>query len=212
MGKLATYVLLAAAAFPIRFYVAVGVFRSFSIFDVVIALSLPLLLLRGMWRDGRVNVGDRLMFFLLAFPMVAALVSLAWTKDLGPSLRHTAASAEGVIAYTAMINAMNRLAAKEVFAAIVAFVLLLLLGSALFYLQVPGFERPVAPAELPEGSAEYVEWLTGFATRLGHPFIGQSNAFATVLAFFVPIMVAYARWADSRRARRRRHFAQSPFS
>ena len=81
------------------------------------------------------------------------------------------------------------------------FVLALLAGSVLFYLQVPGFDRPVTIAELAPESDEYVEWMTGFATRLGHPFIGQSNAFATALVFFVPVFVAYARWADSGAAR-----------
>jgi O-antigen ligase len=188
-------------AFPFRIYVELGLFRSFSILDVALVFAGLLQIAQLTREPEHFYVGDRLMFLLLIVPAGIALASLSWSAHPAVSVRYVTHSLEAIVAYLAAVTVMRDLPSQSVFHAMAGFVLALFAGSALFYLQVPGFERPVVVAELDPDSVEYLEWVTGFATRLGHPFIGQSNVFATVLVFFVPTFVAYARWADSNAAR-----------
>lgn len=201
MDRIGPLLLLAAAAFPFRFYIEFGVFRSFSILDIALLLAGLALLLQVSRNGGKLYVGDRLMLTLLAIPVTVAIASLSWSDYSAVSARYVTHSLEGLVAYLAVVWVMRNLSSREVFRAMAGFVIALLLGSILFYLGVPGFDRPVTSAELEPESDQYIEWMTGFATRLGHPFLGQSNAFATALVFFVPVFVAYARWADSGAAR-----------
>ena len=200
MSRLCVCVLLAAAAFPLRVYGEFAVFRSFSLLDVTLVCAALILLLQ-LARTGRVFVGDGLAFALLAAPAAIAALSIAWSVQPVVSARYVVHSLEALIAYLAAAAAFRGQPARFVFAAMACFVVALFAGSALFYLQVPGFERPVASAGADLESPEYADWLAGFVTRLGHPFIGQSNVFATLLVFFVPLFIAYARFADSRAAR-----------
>lgn len=201
MDRAGALLLLGVAAFPFRFYVELGVFRSFSMLDIVLVASALVLLVEVLRNGGNLYVGDRLVLALLAVPVVVATASLSWSDYPVVSARYVTHSLEGLVAYLAVVRVMRDLPSRVVFRAMAGFVIALLAGSILFYLQVPGFDRPVTVAELGPESDEYIEWMTGFATRLGHPFIGQSNAFATALIFFIPVFVAYARWADSGAAR-----------
>jgi O-antigen ligase len=200
MSRLYACLLVAAAAFPLRIYSEFAVFRSFSLLDVILACT-ALVLLLGLARTGRLFVGDGFTFTLLAAPAAIAALSIAWSVQPAVSARYAVHSLEALVAYLAAVAAFRRQPARFVFSAMAWFVVALFAGSALFYLQVPGFERPVVSAEADLDSPEYADWLTGFVTRLGHPFIGQSNVFATALVFFVPLFIAYARFADSRWAR-----------
>jgi O-antigen ligase len=73
------------------------------------------------------------------------------------------------------------------------YVYLVIIPGVLLLLSVPGF----APQEagLAETDANYLAYFT----RLSHPFIGRSNNLATVLAFFVPLLLY---WGHARRDRR----------
>ena len=201
MAKAGAALLLGAAAFPFRFYVELGFFRSFSVLDIVLVVAGLVLLLAVIRSDGKLFVGDHLVLTLLALPVLVAIASISWSDYPAVSVRYVTHSLEGLVAYLAVVGVMRNFSSRAVFRAMSGFLIALLVGSLLFYLQVPGFDRPVTIAELEPESNEYSEWMTGFYSRLGHPFLGQSNAFATVLIFFVPVFVAYARWADSGAAR-----------
>jgi O-antigen ligase len=200
MNRLLACALLAAAAFPLRAYGDYALFRSVSLLDAALACA-ALLLLLELARTGRLFIGDGFAFTLLAVPAAIALLSIAWSVQPPVSARYAAHSLEALVAYLAAVAVFRGQPARFVFSSMGWLVVALFAGSALFYLQVPGFERPVVSAGADLDSPEYADWLTGFVTRLGHPFIGQSNVFATALVFFVPLFIAYARFADSRAAR-----------
>jgi hypothetical protein len=200
MSRLAAILFVLVAAFPFRIYTEFAFFRSFSIFDLLLALTACILVF-VVCGTGRLYVGDGLTFVLLGIPAAVALASIAWSEDPVISTRYSVHSVEAVVAYVAITNLLRNRSDTFIFVLMASFVVALLFGSALFYLEVPGFETPVTTAELQVDSEEYAEWMTGFGTRLGHPFIGQSNAFATILVFFVPVFLAYSSFADSHIAR-----------
>lgn len=193
--------LVLAMAFPFRIYAEVGLFRSFSVLDLALGAAALLLIARLARNPAHFYVGDRLMFLLLATPFGISLASLAWSEHPAVSARYVTHSLEAIVAFLAATMVMREFTSRAVFRAMAGLVLALFAGSVLFYLQVPGFDRPVVVSELDVGSAEYLSWMTGFESRLGHPFLGQSNVLATVLVLFVPLFVAYGRWADSNAAR-----------
>lgn len=181
------FALVAAAAFPFRLRYGVAGMNSFTLFDLFIFAGGGLLALR-LLRTGRLPIGDRKTFLLLLIVPAMQTLSLLWSRDPRATQVRIVASIEGVLAFLLVVALCRRVSLRVIMASQAAFLVLLLLGATLSMLRVPGFEAPVFGLE--EGGAAYVQYLLSYYTRLSHPFIGLSNNFATVLAFFIFLFAA----------------------
>jgi hypothetical protein len=181
-------VLVAAAAFPVRMRYAFLGFGSFTVFDLVVFAGAPLLLLR-LLLAGRLRVGDRSTFFLLGVPAAVCVLSLGWSQDRGATLYRAVFAVEALLGYLVAVNLFTELSARRIVRYLSALVALLILGGVLSLLGAPGFEAPIGGLE--PGTEEYLNYVASYYSRFSHPFLGLSNNFATVLAFFVFPLVAY---------------------
>jgi O-antigen ligase len=118
------------------------------------------------------------------------MLSLAWSDDLVSTFRQIGIFAEAVVAYWVAVNVFAPLPASVSFRYLGLFLVLLLLGSILSLAQVPGFGPPTYG--LQEGSPDHVAYLAAYYSRLGHPFYGLHNDFASVLSLFTFPFLAWA--------------------
>jgi len=181
--------LMLAAAFPMRFHYRFAVFGSFTLLDVVLAVLGIALGLRMLAAGQALRTGDGKVAFLLAVPFVICISSLVWTDDRAATFRQIGIFVEPVVAYWVAVNILYDISVERAFSYLAIFVVLLLLGSALSLAQVPGFEPP--SYGLQQGTRDYYTFLAAYYARLGHPFYGLSNDFASVLSLFVLPLLAW---------------------
>jgi O-antigen ligase len=182
--------LVIAAGLPVRFKIGFAVFGSFTLLDIVLAVA-ALRLLFGILASGSpVRIGDRRVTILLAIPFLVCVASLVWTDDLRATLRAIGMFTEAMVAYLVVTNAFSGLRPAQLFTRAAMLVALLLIGSLLSLLQVRGF-GPQTPNNIVIGGPEHVAYLTTYYARLGNPFYGLSNDFASVLALYVFPLLAW---------------------
>lgn len=192
VNLLAAFTLITTAAFPYRMWLPIGPFPSFSILDVALIVS-ALYLSACLLLQGAIKLGDAPSFTLLLVPLLATLLSSAWSQDLLATLRSTTLYIEAIIAYLTVINLLKQYSARTILRLVSWFVIALVLAGAFLLLNVPGFQ-PQSPA-LKEEFGDYIPYYA----RLSHPFLGRSNNLATVLAFFVPVFAAAGQAVRKRR-------------
>lgn len=175
--------LLLAAAFPVRIRIPVLVFGSFSTLDLALVVAAPLTAFVLLVSHKRLSLGDTRAFVLLAIPVVLSVLSLAWTSDIAMTVLQIGFFSEALLAYWVLANVLAGIKPDTIMAGVGAFVILLLVGSVLSLVGVPGFVPEVYGAD--PTSAEYLDYLASYYSRLSHPFYGLSNDYASVLALFV---------------------------
>lgn len=173
---------LLAAAMPVRIADQFGVVNSVSILDLILIGAAAALYGHAML-SRQVNMGDVRLFRLLCVPLVISLVSFAWSQDQAATTRAILIYAEGVIAYLFVVWQLQDATPDRVLTYMKRYVYLVILPGILLLLHFPGFapeEQGISPT-----SNDYV----GYFTRLSHPVLGRSNNLATVLAFFIPVLL-----------------------
>ncbi|MFE1836184.1 O-antigen ligase family protein [Streptomyces sviceus] len=182
---------LIAAAMPMRVASSVPWINSVSVLDILLGVVAITLFVDLAF--GPLDVGYPKLFALLCIPAVVCGMSMLWTQDPGATFRATIVYAEGIVAYLFVVRELNGASPGRVMTYIRRYSLLLVVPAVLLLLRVPGF----GPEEtgLPPDSDRYLSYYT----RLSHPALGPSNNLATVLAFFVPLLLYWGHVRHDRR-------------
>jgi O-antigen ligase len=177
--RIALMAVLVAAAMPVRAH-SLPLFSSASILDALLLLAAATLFLDLAFRP--VDLGYPLLFWLLSVPFFVSILSFAWSADRVATLRIAVNSAEGLIAYLFVVRELQGLSPGRIVTYMKRYTYLVIIPAVLLLLHVPGFEPRV---DTGPSSGDYIRYFS----RLSHPIIGSSNNLATVLAFFVPILL-----------------------
>jgi hypothetical protein len=183
---------LVAAAMPLRAH-SLPLISSASILDALLLLLAVTLFLDLAFRP--VDIGYASLFWLLSVPLFVSILSFTWSADRLATLRVAINYAEGLIAYLIVVRELQGLSPSRIVTYIKRFSYLVIIPAVLLLLHVPGFEPRV---ETGPSSGDYL----GYFSRLSHPLIGASNNLATVLAFFVPILLYWGHTRHDRAAAR----------
>ena len=189
--RVALMVVLIAAAMPVRVVTTGSVVGSLSVLDILLfGVAVTLVLDRAFHP---LDIGYRPLFVLLCIPAVVCAASMVWSQDRDQTLNTTVIYAEGLIAYLFVQRELSGASPTEVMTYIKRYTYLLIIPAILLLFHVPGFS-PQEP-NLDPDSSRYLSYYT----RLSHPVLGPSNNLATVLAFFVPVLLY---WGHVRRDKR----------
>lgn len=178
---LAGWLLVISACYAFRIELPTLVANSFSFFDLVLFSLFLLVILQILVKlNIKFSLGDRFAFIILLVPAVSAFASIIWSQDVGASVRSVVNYCESIIAFLLAVNIFERLTVKQIITRLASILFLLLSGTALSYIGIPGLD----PLTLvPDESPEALEYLSSYYTRLSHPFIGLSNNYAGILSF-----------------------------
>lgn len=179
---------LLAAAMPLRISDSFPVVSSVSVLDILLILAAATLFLDLAFRP--IDVGDTTLFTLLCVPLIASVLSIAWSHDRAATLRSAFIYAEGLVVYLFVIRELAALPPERIIGYLKRFAYLLILPGVLLLAHVPGFQPE--EAGLSHSSGSYISYYT----RLSHPILGRSNNLATVLAFLAPLLLY---WGHARR-------------
>lgn len=182
--------LILALAFPVRIWIRLGPFASFSPIDVILLLGFVVLLLHVLF-GGVLRLGHSLIATSLTIPVFFAFLSLLWTVNLTETVKAVLVYAEAMTAFLIAIETFNGLKSETIARLMGIFVFVIILTSFLSEMRFPGL-NPQIPPDLVPGSESYSAFIRSYYARLSHPFIGLSNNLATVLAFFPIIFSGYA--------------------
>ena len=184
MHRFLAFLFVVLLSFPFRIKYQLSIFNSVSIFDVALLGFGMLLLLFVIQRRGRLNVGNKTVFFLLAVPLGTGLLSMAWSEDLTKTVYYLVVLIECVVAYLVVVNLFHSLEGAAIMRYMAVMVFLTLGISVLSFYRVPGVGPFIAP---PQDTI-----IASYYTRLSSPFLGLSDNLATVLAFFLLVFAAWA--------------------
>lgn len=189
--RIALMLVLIAAAMPVRVLSTGSAIGSLSVLDILLFGVAATLVLDCALRP--LDIGYRTLFVLLCIPAIICAASMLWSQDRGQTLRTTLIYAEGIIAYLFVLRELAGASPTGIVTYIKRYTYLLIIPAVLLLLHTPGF----SPQEknLDPDSTRYLSYYT----RLSHPVLGPSNNLATVLAFFVPVLLY---WGHVHRDRR----------
>jgi len=183
------YLFILVLAFPFRFRYAVGPFSSFSPMDI--ALMLGGIVVAYSLLSGRSNMGPSSLLVALATPVIFCCLSLVWTIETVSTIKVFVTYSEALVAYLVAFTIFSNLSSSAIAKSLLIFVTVIIATAFLSILGFPGLEVQV-PLSYPPGTDAYDLYIISFSARLSHPFIGLSNNFATVVAFFPILFFAYA--------------------
>lgn len=182
---------LIAAAMPVRLFRSVPGIDSVSVLDILLAVAALTLFLDLACKP--LDIGYPRLLALLCVPAVVCGLSMLWTQDRSATFRATLIYLEGIVAYLFVVRELGDAPPGRVMTYIRRYCLLLIVPAVLLLLRVPGF-GPEEPG-LPTDSDRYLSYYS----RLSHPALGPSNNLATVLAFFVPLLLYWGHVRHDRR-------------
>jgi O-antigen ligase len=185
---------LLAAAVPLRISDSVPILNTVTVLHLLLVIVAVTLVLDLAFRPP--DTGYPHLFWILCVPLVLSIVSMVWSQDRSATLRAVLIYAGGVIAYLFVVRELAGLPSARVITYVKRYAYLLIIPSVLLLLHVPGV-TPQEPS-LSLTSGEYVSYYT----RLSHPVLGRSNNLATVLAFFVPLLLYWGHARHDHRATR----------
>jgi len=192
--RVAALLFVVMMAFPMRFWITMGPFSSFSVSDVAI-ITAAFAWVGYSLVSGTVPVGSNRIFGALLIPLVIGAVSLLWTVDKIQTLKVLVVYAEAIAAFLTTIF-LFRFLTFESIAILIKIYLCIVIFSAVFsYLEIPGFHAQIPPGLSWEIQDAY--YIT-YDARFSHPFIGQSNNLASILAFFPFILASCFRITGSK--------------
>jgi O-antigen ligase len=186
--RLGLMALLLLAAMPVRLPIEVPLVGSVSVLDLFLFLACWTFVLDLPLRS--LNRGYSSLMSLMALPVVASLVSVAWSVHPVTSVKAALAYLEGLVAYLFVVRELEGLSPARVITYIARFAVLLTIPAVLLLLHVPGF-APYEPG-LSQSSGNYISYYT----RLSHPVLGRSNNLGAALAIFIPPLLY---WGHTRR-------------
>ncbi|MEU5891692.1 hypothetical protein ABZ835_33365 [Streptomyces sp. NPDC047461] len=182
---------LIAAAMPVRIASSVPGIKSVSVLDVLLGVVAMTLFADSAFKP--LDIGYRKLFVLLCIPAFICGMSMLWTQDRDATLRATIVYVEGIVAYLFVVRELRGVPPGRAMTYVKRYSYLLIVPAVFLLLRVPGFGPQ--EAGLPLDSDRYLSYYT----RLSHPVLGPSNNLATVLAFFVPLLLY---WGHARHDRR----------
>jgi O-antigen ligase len=206
MYKIAALLLTISLASAYRIRTPDWIFGSVSLFDLTLAVLAVLMLPFFKFRTpdvaivsnkqpdpARNNEGkERRLFLLLALPLIVGCISVVWAQNLIEPTKYLVSFSEALLAYFAAATVFTAIGPHTTARAVGAIVILLLVGSALSYLNVPGFD-PEKIYFQDYQNEQLSAFLASYYSRLSHPFVGLSNAFAGVLSFYLFLLWTYGR-------------------
>ena len=190
------WLLVAAAALPVRIDAAAGPFTTLSAIDAALLVCLAAIAVRSAGLAA-LELGPALVGGAVALPALVAVCSIAWARDAALAGAAAVKYLHGALLYFVALQVAAACTRAQIAAALCAMLLCWLATSAAMYLGVPGFGFFLARS-LGWSEADAFALLTSVYTRLGHPFIGQSNDYGPVLALVGFLLLGYARLAGSR--------------
>jgi O-antigen ligase len=193
-GLLAVLLIL-LADFPVRIRQGFLVFGSFSLLDILLVAAPFLFLLIVLWTNGKVFIGDNILFGIVLLPLVLAIVSALWSRNLNQTFYYVVNTTLAVAAYLLTVNLLHGKSSSSVARLMALFVIVAVATAFLSFLRVPGFAPSTYSMEA--GGTEELAFLASYYSRLSHPFWRLSNNLAGVLAFFPIIFIGFA--VDTRR-------------
>ncbi len=188
-------IVLVVLAFPFRIWKTFGLFSSFSPTDVVLLVAVIPLMLSTV--AGRLNVGPKAVALALSVPIVFCLVSFAWAVDANATTKAALKYSEAMVAYLLAIAIYSRLSANMIAKGLGLLVLLLIVTAFSSAAGLPWLEHQIPPNLYP-GTSEYEDYLRSLHARLSHPYLGLSNNFAGILAFFPILLASYGEQSRQR--------------
>jgi O-antigen ligase len=181
-------------AFPMRFWVEWGPFSSFSISDIAIITAI-LFLIANSILSAKIIIGSKLILSALLTPLIFGILSLFWTTDPIQTFKTLIIYAEAIAAYLAAIFLFRSMEFKSIAFTTIIFLHIIIISAVFSYFGVPGFNPQIPPDVSSETQAAY---LLTYKARFSHPFIGLSNNFASVLAFYPLILASCSRITGSK--------------
>lgn len=171
---------LAACIAPVRFWVPVGPFGTFTILE----LALGFLGLAALLRRSHDPVGIRLIIYASGVPLAAAVLSFVWTDDILATQKAAINAATAAFAFLVPYRLYKNAEPRVIGRAAVWFVCASsgLAAAYWFWPEVFWSSQGATADDLLVLAAH--EYAAIFA-RLDSPFLGRSNDFATTLALYV---------------------------
>lgn len=185
------FLLVAAVAVPYRFNFVAGPFTTVSILDMALIVSTIYLCARYLLLLP-FYVGPRVLSISVLAPVVVAILSIAWAENTALSGASAIKYVYTALCYFVAVQ-FGRGWSRTTLTRLLSVVLISwLAGSIAMYLAVPGFDFFVAESTRFTQS-EILDLIASMYTRLAHPYLGQSNDYAPLLAFLGFILLGYAR-------------------
>lgn len=182
LAQIGLSLLVASAAFPIRFDVPGG--HTASLFDLAVVACVALLALMESIRR-TITYPPRRILLAILIPVLIAVASMWWSIDRVGSLLAAASWVEAIIVLTFVVLSLGEESPSHVIKWFAWLGLALLVAPILMYLHLKGFDPP---AQISRSSGDFLSYYT----RFSHPFLGRSNNLATLL---VILYLPLAYWA-----------------
>jgi O-antigen ligase len=192
----AFWLLLAATAFPIRVDFPLGPFKTASILDLALAIA-TLYVLAQFLCMSPIRTGPTALALSVLTPPFIAILSIAWAADTTHAVASAIKYAYGAVLYFIALQAGWRMPRQGMSAAIPAILMCWLVGSLAMYLGMRGFEY-FLPGDVNLSQSEVLDLFASVYTRLGHPYLGQSNDYGPLLAVLAFILFGLGRMERSR--------------
>jgi len=190
------WTLVLAFAWPLRVDFPIGPFTTVSVVDLALMLCGVYLVVRFAMLHP-VRLGPPTLLVAVLTPACLAFASLLWAVDAGLTAATTIKYVYAALLYLVALQCADHLDWKTLVRACLVILSSWLLGSLAMYLDVPGFGFFI-----PQGhgftESEMLVLFTSIYTRLGHPYVGQSNDFGPLLALIGFVLLACARLKPSR--------------
>lgn len=193
-----TLAFLLSMLFPYRLWLPAGPIRTFTLLDIVIIAYGVVLLLRAAMRN-ELYVGSTLLWFLLATPLLLAVLSLAWTQNTVATIKFIVYQGIALLGYVVVVNLLRHRDPHTILKLAGTFAVGSILLAMLYWSRIPIVWSMFNFALGSELDPESYEYAAAFA-RLDSPFWGRSNDFGTVLAVFalfflgVALATGYKKW------------------
>jgi O-antigen ligase len=199
VGAFATllfWLLVAAVAFPLRTDFVVGPFTTISALDIALIIATAYFFGRFLCLTP-IYVGPNTLSISVLTPPFVALLSLMWATNTTLAAIGAVKYLYGALIYFVALQFGIGLPQRRFIQVILIILFSWLVGSAAMYLGIPGFHYFVSESR-GLTDAETLDVLASIYTRLGHPYIGQSNDYGPLLALLGFILLGYARTLKNR--------------
>jgi O-antigen ligase len=189
VSRLLFWALVVAFTFPFRFDFTLGPFTTISTVDIVLILCSAYFAIIFLALVP-VRTGPPIIAAAVLVPALLALGSLLWTANGGLTAATIVKYSYAALIY--FVALQLDLDVKTLGRACLVILFGWLLGSLAMYLNVPGFAFFI-PQSLALAESETLHLFASVYTRLGHPYVGQSNDYGPLLALLGFLLLACAK-------------------
>lgn len=180
---------LLALLFPFRVEYGWWLFSTISVLEVVLVLVFVSVSVMAALR-GRLCLGDRRVFFLLALPVLLSLVSIAWSVDASETFKAIVVYGAALATFLVTVALLKDVSVRALVLLVLLLPIALIVTAVLSYLP-----NSVLRPELVMPSSVLLQegFVLSYRARFSHPFLGLSNSFATILAMLLPLVLLVRR-------------------